>query len=114
MLEKGITLPSEADLLAEMRQVDLNAPRAVAEGLRAKLDAAALEALKAGKDWAEGPMTFDRGPSLEYLFAPRSLFEPVKHTAEVRAGPVDADWQPPHGWRVIRHADWVKAGRPGA
>lgn len=80
-----------------------------ARGLRAKLDAAALEALQAGHSWAEGPYSF---PEPDY-FAPRPLWEPQVLTVECKAGPVDHDWQPPEGWRMIRHSDWVAAGRPG-
>lgn len=89
----------------------LSAAALAAKGLREKLDAGALEALQAGKDWAEGPTEWSSPEP--YPFEPRSLFEPTKYTAEVKAGPVASDWQPPHGWRVIRHADWIAAGRPG-
>lgn len=80
-----------------------------ARGLRAKLDAAALEVLRSGRSWAEGPYTF---PEPDW-FAPTPLWEPQIVTVECKAGAVDDDWQPPHGWRMIRHADWVAAGRPG-
>jgi len=82
-----------------------------ARGLRAKLDAAALEVLRSGRDWAEGPYKFPKPDP--YPAAPQSLCEPVFYTVECESGAVGPDWVPPRGWRVIRHADWVAAGRPG-
>lgn len=82
----------------------------VAKGLRKKLDAAALMALQAGQDWAEGPLEFTSPKP--YPFGPH-LFEPLRHSAEVKAGPVGPEWTPPAGWSVVRNADWVAAGKPG-
>lgn len=80
---------------------------AAARGLRAKLDAAALEVLKSGRSWAEGP----------YEFAPeRRPFDPFVQpvlTVRCRGGAVDEDYVPPPGWRLVRHSDWVAAGYPG-
>lgn len=81
-----------------------------ARKLRAKLNAAAIEALRSGKDWAEGPYEFPL-PDL-FPAEPQGLFEPVIYSVQCKAGPVDSTWMPPEGWRVIRHADWVAAGRP--
>lgn len=79
----------------------------ITKGLRTELDRAALLVLSSGKDWAEGPVSF-HGPEMH-----ASLFEPHIYTAEVKGGPVERDWVPPEGWRVIRNADWVAAGKPG-
>lgn len=84
---------------------------AAARGLRAELDAAALEVLQSGRSWGEGPYEFT-SPA-PYPYEPQGMIEPVVYTVECKAGPVDHDWQPPRGWRMIRHADWVAAGRPG-
>jgi hypothetical protein len=80
------------------------------EELRAKLDAAALKALEAGHSWGEGPIV-TRCPD---AFRPFNLSEPMMHEIEVKAGPVGHDWVPPEGWRMIRHADWIAAGKPGS
>ena len=80
-----------------------------ARALRAKLDAAALEVLQAGQSWGEGPYSF---PAPDW-FDPRPLWEPQVHTVECKGGAVPHDWTPPSGWRMIRHSDWVAAGRPG-
>lgn len=85
----------------------LSRTASITKGLRAKLDEAALLVLASGKDWAEGPVAF-HSPEMH-----PSLFEPHIYTAEVKGGPVSSDWVPPQDWRVIRHADWVAAGRPG-
>jgi hypothetical protein len=86
------------------------AARQTMANLRAKLDARAIEVLQSGRDWAEGPTSFVGD---DYPSEPRGLSEPVEYAVEVKAGPVSSDWVPPEGWRVIRHADWVAAGRPG-
>ncbi|QTH19780.1 hypothetical protein HRJ34_15555 [Rhizorhabdus wittichii] len=88
-------------------RLDLSAAHNVAKGLRTKLDRAALLVLASGRDWAEGPVSF-HGPETG-----KPLFEPHVYTAEVKGGSVGPDWVPPHGWKVIRHADWVAAGKPG-
>lgn len=76
-------------------------PEAINE-LRAKLDAEALEALRAGMDWVEGPMQPGR-------------IDPAtgKPGIAVKAGPVAAGSDVPEGFRVIRNTVWVEAGRPG-
>lgn len=99
--------PEEIARMSVGPRIDLSAASAVATRLRSKLDRAALLVLSSGRDWAEGPVSF-HGPEIA-----KPLFEPHAYTAEVKGGPVDADWVPPHGWRVIRHADWVAAGKPG-
>jgi hypothetical protein len=90
--------------------LDLDVARVASREMRVKLDSAALETLKSGSDWAEGPPEFECDP---HPFEACSLFEPMKHTIVVKAGPVPTGWNPPYGWSVIRHADWVAAGKPG-
>lgn len=85
---------------------NLEATRAAVSQFREKLDAAALKVLMGGKDWAEGPIEWD-----DDFF--RDPAPPIIDRLSVRCGPVEPDWQPPHGWRVIRHSDWVAAGKPG-
>lgn len=83
--------------------------RAAAAGLRRQLDARALEALMAGNDWAEGPVS-NTSPD---PFAIMNLFEPIKVGVEVKAGPIPPGSDAPAGFRVIRNADWLAAGKPG-
>ena len=76
--------------------------------LRRKLDAAALEALEAGFDWCEAEEI-----EQDDYFTPRPLWEPLVVEISVKAGPIAAGSAIPSGYRVIRHSDWIKAGRPG-
>lgn len=84
--------------------------------LRRRLDAGAIEALRSGMDWAEGPV---KDPDPLRWMKPFDLFQPMKLEMEVKAGPVEPGTFMPtasmisEGWRLIRHEDWVKAGRPG-
>lgn len=80
-----------------------------ARRMRAKLDAAALEVLRAGDSWGEGPYEFP-GPSWHEA---QTLAEPLLLTVTCRGGAVPHDWVPPEGWRMVRHSDWVAAGYPG-
>jgi len=85
--------------------------KAAIDGLRKKLDAGALEALRSGMDWAEGPM---EDPDPYRWLKPFDLFQPQRMEIQVKCGPVEpGTFDPPKGWRVIRHADWIAAGRPG-
>lgn len=82
----------------------LDQTKHLVEGLRAKLDAAALEALQAGHDWCE----------IDGVDLDRELnIHAVKYTVAVTAGPIPAGSVAPPRSRVIRHSDWVKAGKPG-
>lgn len=58
---------------------------AAAPGLRAKLDAAALEVLQSGGSWGEGPYTF---PEPDW-FDPRPLWEPQIYTVECKGNYID-------------------------
>ena len=86
------------------------AVRAAFENLRRQLDAAAIEALKSGSDWAEGPIE-DPNPNL--WMDTWNILDQPKVEFTVRCGPVSADYVPPAGWRVVRRADWLAAGMPG-
>lgn len=82
---------------------------AAANRFRAVLDDAALEALRAGMDWAESRL----------LEAPAARpkdpgFAAYVSIMSVRAGPIAPGSDAPAGWYVIRHSEWLAAGRPGA
>jgi hypothetical protein len=96
--------------MERMRDVVVDVPAQVVRQLRGQLDAAAIEVLRGGQDWVEGPIEWgDDNP-----FSTTSLFEPRSLSGQVRGGPAPSpDYVPPPGWRIIRHADWVAAGRPG-
>lgn len=79
-----------------------------AKGLRQKLDAAALEALQEGFDWCEC-MT-PEPPA--FSFVPEQASYPLL-TIVIKAGKIHPGAPCPSGHMVIRHADWVAAGRPG-
>lgn len=97
---KGSENPFMTDLLAVPPAPDLGAiVRGVSEGLRKKLDAAALEALRAGQDWIEECAVVS---DIAYPSTVSKLGSAVAPGSPV-----------PIGFRVIRHADWLKAGRPG-
>lgn len=67
--------------------------------VRNSLGAAAMEAFKAGHDFAYGPLEYN----LPDPFNPASLFEPVVHSVECRAGPVPAGTTAlPVGFTIIR------------
>lgn len=86
------------------------AKEAIAD-LRRRLDEGALEALRSGKDWAEGPM---QDPDPLRWMKPFDIFQPQRIEIEVKCGPVEpGNYVLPEGWRAIRHADWIAAGRPG-
>jgi hypothetical protein len=107
-------------MLADCR-LDLECPplattlepsRIIMRQLRAKLDAAALDVLRSGRDWGEGPVNFT-SPDMSDAFSTRSLWDPIAIVVEAKGGAVATDWEPPEGWSVVRFAAWDAAGRPG-
>lgn len=76
--------------------------------LRQKLDAAALEALQEGFDWCE---CLTPEPPV-FSFAPDPSAYPALEIV-IKAGNIHPGTPCPSGYQVIRHADWVAAGRPG-
>lgn len=86
------------------------ASKAIAD-LRKRLDTAALDALRSGMDWVEGKM---EDPDPHRFMRPFDIFQPVTIEMRVKAGPAEPGlFEPTEEWRVIRHADWLAAGRPG-
>lgn len=84
--------------------------RECSDRLRRQLDEAAIEALTAGKNWAEGPVE-DVSPAR--WPKPFDILQPMEINLHVKCGPVDDDWVPPAGWRLVRRKDWLEAGMPG-
>lgn len=80
----------------------------VARKLRQKLDGAALDALRSGMDWCESLTCEPPDP-----FPKWTLFDGPVEVMVVKAGPMKPGGIPPVGYRVIRHSDWIAAGRPG-
>lgn len=88
------------------------AARDALTALYGKLERDMLEAFRNGQDYVIGPLEQTR-PTFGEAFAPRSLFEKVKYEVTVKAGAVEPgsfeQGELPHGWRLIRLADWQAA-----
>jgi len=79
--------------------------------LRVRLDRLALEALRSGMDWVEGPIE-DVDPN-RWMRDPNP-FEPHTIDITVRCGAVERNtFTPIYPFRIIKHDDWIAAGRPG-
>lgn len=75
--------------------------------LAAQLEDAALDALSAGRDWCEGFATDISGPRRRFYSSDAGV------SLMMHGGSIPPGSPCPPGYRVIRHADWVAAGKPG-
>ncbi len=97
-------LPMKLDLAEEAGRLQLtisaNATAAI-KGLQKKLEEEARKAFDAGNHFAVGPMTSE-GPD---PFSPFDITRPHTISVNVKAGPVDDNFEPPAGWRVYKRPD---------
>lgn len=101
-------VPMKLDLVEEAGKLNItisaNATKALKD-LWAELEKGAIAAFDAGNHFAVGPITHEAPDP----FAARDIFQPQTVSVEVKAGPVDDNFEPPHGWRVYKRPDdWGK------
>lgn len=103
------TVPMKLDLAEEAGRLNLtisaNATTAL-KRLWAELEQGARKAFDAGNHFAVGPITHEAPDP----FAPFDITKPYTVSVQVKAGPVDDNFEPPAGWRVYKRPDdWGQA-----
>lgn len=97
-------VPMKIDLAEEAGKLQLtisaNATAALKK-LQAELEEGARKAFDAGNHFAVGPLTSE-GPD---PFSPFDITRPMNIAVECKAGPVDDNFEPPHGWTVYKRPD---------
>lgn len=107
------SVPMKLDLAEEAGRLNLtisaNATKALKD-LWDNLQEAAEAAFDAGNHFAVGPLTSE-APD---LLSPFDITKPYPVSVEVKAGPVDDNFEPPAGWRVFKRPDdWGQQAEGG-